>query len=98
MTKLVETNRYQANSNFILREIGGEAVLVPLTDAGVLENSVLSLNDTCRFLWTLFQTPKTPMEAVLEAQKEYEGPREEIQQGVYKFIEDFLQYGLLQTV
>lgn len=95
---VVETNKYQANSNFILREIGGEAVLIPLADAGVLENSVISLNDTCRFLWTLFQVPKTPVEAVLETQQEYDASQEEIQQGVYKFIEDFLRYGLLQAV
>ena len=43
-----------ANPDFLLREIGGEAVLVPVGEAGVFENSVISLNDTCRFLWQQF--------------------------------------------
>ena len=30
-----------ANPDFLLREIGGEAVLVPVGEAGVFENSVI---------------------------------------------------------
>ena len=43
--------KYRANPDFLLREVAGEAVLIPVGEAGVFENSVISLNDTCSFLW-----------------------------------------------
>lgn len=90
-----ENKRYKANPNFILREIGGEAVLVPIGDAGVFENTMLSLNETCVFLWKFFQTPKTAQEAIDEAKKIYDDPGEEIERGVNSFINDYLRYRLL---
>ena len=38
--------KYKANPDFLLREVAGEAVLIPVGEAGVFENSVISLNDT----------------------------------------------------
>lgn len=90
-----ENKQYKANPNFILREIGGEAVLVPIGDAGVFENTMLSLNETCVFLWKFFQTPKTAQEAIDEAKKIYDDPGEEIERGVNSFINDYLRYRLL---
>ena len=54
--------KYRANPDFLLREVAGEAVLIPIGEAGVFENSVISLNDTCSFLWKLFQEPRTEEE------------------------------------
>lgn len=88
--------RYTANPGFLLREIGGEAVLVPLGEAGVFENTVLSLNETCRFLWQLFQTPTTVQEAIDAALEAYDGPREEIVSGVCSFVYEYVRYGLLR--
>lgn len=88
--------RFAANPNFLLREIGGEAVLVPLNDAGVFENTVLSLNETCRFLWQLFQTPTTVQEAIDAALGAYEGSHDEIEAGVCSFIQEYVRYGLLR--
>ena len=90
-----QSKQYKANPNFILREIGGEAILVPVGDAGVFENTMLSLNDTCVFLWKFFQYPKTAQEAIEEAKKFYDDPGEEIECGVNSFIKDYLHYGLL---
>ena len=85
----------RANPDFLLREVAGEAVLVPVGDAGIFENSVISLNDTCSFLWKLFQTPKTAEEVIAEAKKEYSDPDGAMEQGIYSFISDYLRYGLL---
>ena len=77
--------RFRANPDFILREIAGEAVLIPVGEAGIFENSLISLNDTCSFLWKLFQ-----------AKEEYEDPEGEMEQGIYSFIKDYVKYGLLK--
>lgn len=85
-----------ANPDFLLREIGGEAVLVPVGEAGIFENSVISLNDTCRFLWQLFQTPRSVEDVIAEAKKEYDDPDGVMEQGINQFVKEYLQYGLLK--
>ncbi|MDN0044587.1 PqqD family protein [Mediterraneibacter glycyrrhizinilyticus] len=87
--------KFRANPDFLLREVAGEAVLIPIGEAGVFENSVISLNDTCSFLWKLFQTPKTAEDVIAEAKKEYSDPDGTMEQGIYSFISDYLRYGLL---
>lgn len=95
LEKALQDKRYKANPDFLLREIGGEAVLVPLGDVGVFENTMLSLNETCAFLWKVFQSPKTAQEAIDEAKEAYEGDVSEIEQGVLGFIRDYAKYKLL---
>ncbi len=87
---------FRANNNFLLRELAGEAVLVPVGEAGVFENTVISLNETCCFLWKLFQAPHTAQEAVAEARKEYSDPDGTMEQGINDFIKEYVNYGLLK--
>ncbi len=96
MKNNIRDRKYKANPNFLLREVAGEAVLVPIGEADVFENSVISLNDTCSFLWKLFQQPRTVEEVVAEARKEYSDPDGEMEQGINDFIREYLQYGLLK--
>ena len=93
---LQEKKKYRINPDFILREIAGEAVLIPVGEAGIFENSLISLNDTCSFLWKLFQTPRTAEDVIAQAKEEYEDPEGEMEQGIYSFIEDYVKYGLLK--
>ena len=86
----------KANPNFLLREVAGEAVLVPVGEPGVFENSVISLNETCCFLWKLFQQPRTLEDVIAEARKEYSDPDGEMEQGIKDFIREYLKYGLLK--
>ena len=95
-TKEGDVRMFKANPNFLLREVAGEAVLVPVGEAGIFENSVISLNETCRFLWQLFQQPRTMEDVIAEARKEYSDPDGEMEQGIKDFIREYLQYGLLK--
>lgn len=95
-TKEENVRMFRANPDFLLREVAGEAVLVPVGEAGIFENSVISLNETCRFLWQLFQQPRTVEDVIAEARKEYSDPDGEMEQGIKDFIREYLQYGLLK--
>ena len=95
-TKEEGVRMFKANPDFLLRNVAGEAVLVPVGEAGIFENSVISLNETCRFLWQLFQQPRTVEEVIAEARKEYSDPDGEMEQGIKDFIREYLQYGLLK--
>lgn len=87
-TKEESVRVFRANPDFLLREVAGEA--------GIFENSVISLNETCSFLWKLFQEPKTEEEVLAEARKEYSDPDGEMEQGIKDFIREYLKYGLLK--
>ena len=90
------SKKYIANPDFLLREIGGDAVLVPLGDTGIFSNSMLSLNETCVFLWKAFQEAKTMDEVIALARSEYEAPEGVIEDEVKIFISEYLKYGLLK--
>ena len=95
-TKEENVRVFRANPNFLLREVAGEPVLVPVGEVGVFENSVISLNETCSFLWKLFQEPRSAEDVIAEARKEYSDPDGEMEQGIKDFIREYLQYGLLK--
>ena len=95
-TKEGGVRMFKANPNFLLREVAGEAVLVPVSEAGIFENSVISLNETCRFLWQLFQQPRTVEDVIAEARKEYSDPDGEMEQGIKDYIRESVKYGLLK--
>ena len=90
------TKEENVRVNFLLREVAGESVLVPVGEAGVFENSVISLNETCSFLWKLFREPRSAEDVIAEARKEYSDPDGEMEQGIKDFIREYLQYGLLK--
>ena len=95
-TKEEGVRMFKANPDFLLRNVAGEAVLVPVGEAGIFENSVISLNDTCRFLWQAFQEPRTVEDVIAEARKEYSDPDGELEQSVKDFVREYLRYGLLK--
>ncbi len=87
--------RYRANSDYLLRFIAGEGILIP-AGASADQNSMLMLNETCCFLWEVFQTPHTIAEAVREAGKEYLDPDGALEQETVEFVLAYLNEGLLK--
>lgn len=93
-----DNKRLKASSNFILRNVDGEAVLIPMGNTGVFENNLILMNETCCFLWQLFQKPRTIEEVLIEARKEYSDFNDQVEQDIRKFIDEFSEYDLLKEV
>ena len=89
---------YQINENFIFREIAGENLLIPVGEAGVLNNTMISLNSTCLSLWKYYETPHTIQETIEEMLHIYSGNPEEIAKDVQQFTSEALDCGLLKEV
>lgn len=92
----LSSKKFKTNPNFLLREIGDECVLVPIGEAGIFNNSLLSLNETSQFLWKMFQTPISLEEAINKAKKEYATNDIQLEHDIYDFINAYLQVGLLE--
>ena len=86
---------YKINPSFILREIGDESVLVPVGDAGILNNSIISLNETSSFLWKQFSTPSTIQDVINKTKEEYSDSDNRIEEDVKAFVNAYLQVNLL---
>ena len=87
--------KYRSNPDFLMREIGEDIVLVPVNQTGIFENSMLSLNRSCGFLWKVFQTPHTVQEASDEVKKNFSGDEEVIAADVHDFINEHVKFNLL---
>lgn len=87
--------KYRANPDFLMREIGQDLLLVPVNHTGVFENAMLSLNESCGFLWKFFQTPHTLQEAIEEVKQNFSGDEEAIAADVHAFIRDYANVNLL---
>lgn len=92
----ISERKYKANPNFLLREIGGECVLVPVGDAGVFDNSLISLNDSFGFLWKFFQDAHTVSQAVDAVLEQYSCSKSEAEQDIVNFVNQTLEYNLIQ--
>lgn len=95
---LDDNKKYCSNPNFLLREIVGESVLVPMGSVGKFDNSVISLNETSSFLWKTFQTPKTISQAIAEAQDKYVDEDGTMESQIRIFVQNYINTGLFQEV
>ncbi|MBQ7563783.1 MAG: PqqD family protein [Lachnospiraceae bacterium] len=85
-----------ASEDFILREIGGEAVLVHVGDNAFFENSVVSMNETYAFLLKQFAEASTVDECLEAAKREYEDPEGRMETEVKGAVGELVKLGILK--
>ncbi|MBQ0083918.1 MAG: PqqD family protein [Clostridiales bacterium] len=83
-------------SSYILRNVAGENLVVPLGEGGVNFNSVITLNGSGKFLWELLQED-TDEAALIEAVlREYEVDRTTAERDVLGFVKSLKDNGILE--
>lgn len=97
MEEYVE-KKYCIKPGYILREIAGEYVIVPVDEECMISNAVMSPNDSAVFFWKVFQTPHTKEDAVRKGMQEYDVEEETIRSAVYRFLKDTLKYKIIEEV
>ena len=90
--------KYVNDPNYILREMEGECVLVPIDDACIISNGIISLNDTSAFLWISFQEPKTIEEVVAAAKAEYNDPEGMLETHIRGYVAQYVQLKLMSEI
>ena len=90
------TWRYKAKSGYVLREIMGDYLLIPVSmDSGAM-SQVATLNDGGKFLWEQLQQERTIAELVAAMTQVYEVSEEEAHADILEFVNK-LQANLLCT-
>ncbi len=83
-------------SGFILREIAGSSIIVPVGERVKEFNGVINLNDTGVFLWKILEKGATEEEMVSALLNEYEVEKEVAEKDVSKFIGKLKEAKLLK--
>ena len=84
------------SENYILREIAGEYIVVPIGSAAMDFKGLITLNDTGVFLWKLLQEDDQTKESLLDALcEEYEAVREEAKADIEEFLQRIRSEGML---
>lgn len=88
--------RYRVNPDFVLREIAGEYILVPVGDAAEAANRIIALNETCGFLWQQFRTPRTVPEVLAAARQAYSDSTGQMEQHIRDCVAQFVSINLIE--
>lgn len=65
--------RYTRNNNIVMRQIAGETLLIPITQAGAELQKLYTLNDTAAELWGKMASPRSIREMAISLHEEYAG-------------------------
>jgi hypothetical protein len=90
-----DSNRFLRSSNAVSREIGGEAVVIPICRGVGDMEAVYTFNSLGSELWKLLEHRCTEEELVSWVLSNYEVTAEQARTDVTAFLEDLYQVGLI---
>ena len=93
-----EKKKYRIKPGYILREIAGEYVIVPVgaESESPLENTVMAPNGSAVFIWKHFEEPSTLEDVVVQGMLEYDVTEDRMRRSVENFVTDALNYKILE--
>lgn len=86
----------KVKEDFLLREVAGCYVVVPVGKTAVDFNGMLNLNETGAFLWKKLQTETTREKLIADLLDEYEVSEEVASADIDKFIDKLKEKELLE--
>ena len=85
----------ELNKEFVLREVAGNWVVLPVGQAGVNFNGMISLNGTGAFLWQTLEKGADREALATALTEEYEVSKEQALQDVDAFLASLAKVGCL---
>ena len=84
------------NENFVLKELMGSFVLVPVGEAAMNLNGVITLNDSAKFLWDAAEGEFESKDLVDALIGEYEVDLQTATEGVEVFLKRMKEEGCIE--
>lgn len=88
--------RFRAKPNYVLREIAGEHLLIPISAEDDEQSQIAILSDGGRFLWEKLQREHSIAELTEAMTEEYDVPFEVARSDVLEFINQLQKNSLLE--
>jgi len=90
----MENNKYSIKQGFIVREIAGEFIAVPIDSSG--SSNIIVLNEVSKFLWDELKTEKTFDELLNAMLGNYDVSKEEAEADLKDFINQLTENNLIK--
>jgi hypothetical protein len=87
---------YQMKGRVVLRRIGEDRLLVPVSGGAAREPCVFPVNETGEFLWARLLEGRTADEAAAALAAEFDVEPEAARADAREFVETLLQQGLIE--
>lgn len=81
---------------FLLREVAGSNIVVPVGDAQIDFGGMMTLNPVGTFIWKLLETDKTVEELTDAVVKEYEIDNATAQKDICVYINKLREKGIIE--
>ncbi len=81
--------------NFVLREIMGEFVLVPVGDTVTEDNGLFMLTETGAFIWKILPDAKDENEILARVLNEYDVSEDEVKADMNAFLDKLRKYDII---
>lgn len=79
----------RTNENYILREIDGESILIPIGEASEHLNGMIHLTPTAAFIWKEVDNSNCLEEIIQKLMGKYEVTEEIARRDIYGFLSEF---------
>ena len=83
------------NTNFILREIAGENILVATGEAAQIFNGMITLNDVASFIWKNIDECKTVDKLIASILDEFDIDDETARRDIESFTAELIRIGMV---
>lgn len=83
-------------NGYILREVAHQAVVVPIGEAALNFNGVITLNKTGAFLWKLLENETNEKTLIEQLLSHYKVTTEAAEKDVNAFLNKMKEHGLLE--
>ena len=82
---------------YILREVAGNMIVVPVGEAAMNFNGMISLNETGAFLWRLLENEIEPKVLLQKLMKEYDVEEEQAKNDITEVLNKLYRAGVLDA-
>ena len=89
--------RYRVKSGYVIREIAGEYLVIPVALQDEPESKVIILNSSGKLLWEALEQQKTMEELIEVMDENFEVSKEEARADIEEFIKHLKENELLIT-
>ena len=82
------------NNNFILKELAGEYMIIPLSSSNVNISKILNINETGAFIFKCLENNDDVTTIISKMKNEYDIEEELLKNDVLEFIEKLKKLGI----
>lgn len=84
------------NSNYVVKNIVGDTVIIPTGEAAQYFNGLINTNEVAAFIWQNIETCNTPEEMVEKVLNEFNVDEETAKNDTLGFLETLKQVGMIE--